>query len=85
MIDVEAEEGGVVAYKDRKSEITNEHVKTRVSKIDKHYRGVVLNGYPFDFETAIFAQQNGLIPDRIFILSSSSADLLTYYESVYTG
>lgn len=55
VIDVEAEEGGVVAYKDRKSEITNEHVKARVGKVEKHFRGIILSGYPFDFETSIFA------------------------------
>lgn len=56
MIDVEAEQGGAAAYKEKKAEITNENVKARIAKVEKHYRGVVVNGYPFDFETAIFAQ-----------------------------
>ncbi|KAL4442299.1 hypothetical protein ABPG74_005640 [Tetrahymena malaccensis] len=69
--------------KSKKSEIVNQNVKTLISKVEKHFRGVIVNGYPYDFETAIFAQQNGIIPDRVFVFSSSHDDLKAHYSQVY--
>lgn len=51
--------------------------------MDKHFRGIVVNGYPFDFETSIFAQQNGIIPDRIFILENSHEEILAHYKKIF--
>lgn len=62
---------------------TNEQVKTKIDQVPKHFRGIVVDGYPFNFETAIFAQQNGYLPDRIFILESSVNDSEAHYKVIY--
>ena len=38
-----------------KTEIINEQAKQALQKVDSHFRGVIFSGYPFNFETAIFA------------------------------
>ncbi|EGR31030.1 hypothetical protein IMG5_119030 [Ichthyophthirius multifiliis] len=69
--------------KQTKSEIVNQQVKQQLQKVGSHFRGVIVNGYPFNFETSIFAQWNGLIPDRVIILENSEEDSRNYYSQKF--
>ncbi|KRX10916.1 P-loop containing nucleoside triphosphate hydrolase [Pseudocohnilembus persalinus] len=53
------------------------------SENEKHYTGMIVSGYPNNYQQAIHIQKNKQLFERVFILKQNKEDLKNQYSEIY--
>ncbi|CAD8096671.1 unnamed protein product [Paramecium primaurelia] len=60
----------------------NEYIHAELKKTEKHFRGVIISGYPNNIKQAYYLQSLGILQERFFYLESDLDFCRQYYEQI---